>query len=222
MTDKDYEQKKREFKKKMLAELFKTKKALVNYENDIFNYTFDRAYILGREKETITQEEIVDAAKKYDNEHAYYNSNDVIECFVEGANFALGKQEKDAEKQEVLTCEKSKVLYRFRMAEACKIGNNPESDYWIGYSKAIKDLFGLEGEPCVTPNDADTVIRGWVARDVDGNLFMYCTKPERDENLQAWIGRCADFDLRNSLFPDLTWSDNPQEVEIIIKRKKNG
>lgn len=70
--------------------------------------------------------------------------------------------------------------------------------------------------------DADTVIQGWVARDEDGHLFMYSTKPERDEALQEWMGRYANFDLRDYLFPDLTWDDDPQEVEIIIKRKKNG
>lgn len=68
----------------------------------------------------------------------------------------------------------------------------------------------------------DTVISGWVARDEDGHLFMYSTKPERDEALQVWIGRYADFDLRDYLFPDLTWDSDPIEVELIIKRKKNG
>lgn len=55
MEPTDYEQKKREFKKKMLAELFKTKKALVNYENDIFNYTFDRAYALGKQEKEMKE-----------------------------------------------------------------------------------------------------------------------------------------------------------------------
>lgn len=64
----------------------------------------------------------------------------------------------------------------------------------------------------------DTVIQGWAARDEDGNLFMYSTKPERFE--AAWIGEFANFSLRNYLFPDLTWDDDPQEVEITIKRKK--
>lgn len=66
----------------------------------------------------------------------------------------------------------------------------------------------------------DTVISGWVAKDEDGHLFMYSTKPERDEALQVWIGRYADFDLRDYLFPDLTWDSEPEEVELIIKRKK--
>lgn len=68
----------------------------------------------------------------------------------------------------------------------------------------------------------DTVIQGWVARDEDENLFMYQTKPERDETTQMWMGGYADFDLRNALFPDLTWESEPELVEIIIKRKKNG
>ncbi len=71
-------------------------------------------------------------------------------------------------------------------------------------------------------NAEDTVISGWVARDEDENLFMYNTKPERDETIHMWMGECANIDLRNHLFPDLTWESEPQEVEIIIKRKKNG
>ena len=66
--------------------------------------------------------------------------------------------------------------------------------------------------------DADTVIQGWVARDEDGNLFMYSTNPERIETM--WMGEAANFDLRNYLFPDLTWESDPLPVEIIIKRKK--
>lgn len=70
--------------------------------------------------------------------------------------------------------------------------------------------------------DADVVIQGWIARDEDENLFVYHTKPERDETTQMWMGGCVNFDLRNHLFPDLTWESEPLEVEIIIKRKKNG
>lgn len=69
---------------------------VMHTQEELFYEFLDHAYALGKEKEAITQEEIEKAAKKYDSEHAYYNSNDVIECFVEGANFALGKHEKDA------------------------------------------------------------------------------------------------------------------------------
>lgn len=66
--------------------------------------------------------------------------------------------------------------------------------------------------------DADTVIQGWVARDDDGDLFMYSMKPKRIR--AVWIGVFADFNLPSYLFPDLTWESDPIEVELIIKRKK--
>lgn len=139
----------------------------------IFDFAFDRAYALGKQTKAIIQEEIEKTAKKYAEktmEDVYSEEwdseyvQDLIEsAWYDGVNFALGKQEKNAE---------------------------------------------------------ETVIQGWVARDEDGHLFMYCTKPERDEALQVWMGRYADFDLRNALFPDLTWDSEPEEVEIILKRKK--
>lgn len=145
-----------------------------------------------------------------------------IFCAAFDRAYALGKQEKDAEEEkELLTCEKSKVLYRFRMAEACKIGNNPESDYWIGYSKAIQDLFGLEGEPCVTPKDADTVIQGWVCRDNNSpNAHVLIGDKPKRNGFNFWENKSADYiTLPTELFPGLTWNDKPIEAEIIIKRK---
>ena len=47
MTQQDYQELKAEVKKTMMAELFKKKDKLVNYEQDIYHYTFDRAYALG-------------------------------------------------------------------------------------------------------------------------------------------------------------------------------
>lgn len=137
--------------------------------------------------------------------------------------YALGKHEKDADKEEMFTCEKSKVLYRFRMAEACKIGNNPETDYWIGYSKAIQDLFGLEGEPYVTPNDADTVIQGWVFVDeITFDRILCVRKVTQGEYEAVWDSGHPEFCLGNELFPDMVPNTLPEPVEIIIKRKKNG
>ena len=109
--------------------------------------------------------------------------------------FALGKQEKDGIDLKKL----DKML-----DDALKKETKESLNQWL------------------SEKDADTVIQGWVARDSDGNLFMYSIKPERDEALQVWIGRCANCDMRNSLFPDLTWDSDPEPVEITIKRKKNG
>lgn len=104
-----------------------------------------------------------------------------------------------------------------RFADKEYMTNQYERDaLYKGYYHGMKDALGKQEK------DADTVIQGWAARDEDGHLFAYCTKPERDEKLQMWMGGYADFDLRDSLFPDLTWESEPEPVEIIVKRKKNG
>lgn len=79
--------------------------------------------------------------------------------------------------------------------------------------------------------DAETVIQGWVCRDKKDNaLNLHLKEPYRTysnfsivDKTDLWESDCASFlPLDNSLFPDLTWESDPQECEIIIKRKKNG
>lgn len=71
--------------------------------------------------------------------------------------------------------------------------------------------------------DADTVISGWVARASDGHLALFKRKPDREiymrSNNGLWFGGSMT-KLDSTSFPDLTWDDDPIEVEIIIKRKK--
>ena len=71
---------------------------------------------------------------------------------------------------------------------------------------------------------ADTVIKGWVARDSSGFISLFSYLPDRvtKDNLGYW-GRddgSDEIDLPKSSFPDLTWESDPEPVEIIIKRKK--
>lgn len=68
----------------------------------------------------------------------------------------------------------------------------------------------------------ETVIQGWVAKDNDSQeLYLYSSVPTRMINM--WNGHGSLLmPLDAKLYPDLTWGDDPQEVEIIIKRKKNG
>ena len=76
----------------------------------------------------------------------------------------------------------------------------------------------------------ETVIQGWVCRDKKYNaLNLHAEKPYRAQSgydvsnePDWWESDCASFlPLDKNLFPDLTWDDDPIEVEIIIKRKKN-
>jgi hypothetical protein len=96
MTQQEYEQKKRE-----CWENVKFALRAPNTAREVFEFIFDRAYALGKEKETITQEEIEEAAEKYADPSRTWASGaetqEIKDAFKAGANFALGKQEKDAD-----------------------------------------------------------------------------------------------------------------------------
>ena len=55
----------------------------------------------------------------------------------------------------------------------------------------------------------------WVARERSGGLFLYKTKPILDCDFGIWF---SDLDcmgtISKNLFPDLTWEDEPIDVEL--------
>lgn len=55
----------------------------------------------------------------------------------------------------------------------------------------------------------------YVAREKRGELFLYKTKPKRDCNYGIWLSNLVCMGtISKNLFPDLTWEDEPIEVEI--------
>lgn len=91
MTQQEYEQKKRECWGEYCKQYGHT------YGRIAFDFAFDRAYALGREKETITQEEIDKAAEDYVSFEkggkcypSYIVERACCRAFKDGANFALG------------------------------------------------------------------------------------------------------------------------------------
>lgn len=70
--------------------------------------------------------------------------------------------------------------------------------------------------------DADTVIQGWACRDNNSlNAHVLIGDKPKRNGFNFWENKSADYiTLPTELFPDLTWDDEPQECEIIIKRKK--
>lgn len=79
-----------------------------------------------------------------------------------------------------------------------------------GYIKALKEIESLPK------------IKGWVARDECGLLF-YRKKPYRYDGIfySHWTdeyGPNSEIPLDDSLFPELTWEDEPIEVELIIRK----
>ena len=69
----------------------------------------------------------------------------------------------------------------------------------------------------------------WIARDKDGELNLYTHKPNRCTavgwNNESWDIQSTDeyvnfMTLDPSMFPELTWDDEPIEVELVIKKNK--
>lgn len=175
MTDKDYEQKKRECWEEFCRANPSHNKSI--FARKVFAFAFDRAYALGKQFGNSEQVDVEKAAKRFADEIRIPASIPGVmvpfinglahDAYLQGAQDCLGKQES---KQE-------------------------------------------------------TVLSGWVARDSNGpndlGLRVYSVKPKRMEGLKRWNGHGEKSTLIDCrLFPDLTWSDDPIEVELIIKRKK--
>lgn len=74
--------------------------------------------------------------------------------------------------------------------------------------------------------DTETVISGWVCRDKTwdkrtfaSDLCLAMKKPTRVEEYGLWSEMGNHINLDTNLFLDLTWDDDPELVEIILKRK---
>lgn len=129
-----------------------------------FNYAFDRAYALGKEKETITQEEIEKAAEKYDDQHTEKLIHDmhndsksweplqdgIRNAFLAGANYALGKQTKDADAviQGWIVRDKDGTLNLFYGSD--KPIKRGQDEYWSVVAGAVFEYLPIEMFPDLT------------------------------------------------------------------------
>ena len=82
----------------------------------------------------------------------------------------------------------------------------------------LKDAFN--------PPHPEATISGWVARDKEiceqynTDLWLGTSKPIRKLNTYWAASKAVLIPINSSLFPSLTWQDDPIEVEITIKPKK--
>ena len=116
---------------------------------------FDRAYALGREKEIISQDEIDKAAEDYVSFKkggkcmlSYIIGRACLRAFKGGANFAFGKQEKDAEGEELLTCEKSKAMQLYSHLLDL-VENERMSEHYSKWCDLEREYIALFGENVV-------------------------------------------------------------------------
>jgi len=69
----------------------------------------------------------------------------------------------------------------------------------------------------------------WIARDSDGELNMFCNRPERRYPFmeiyeEGWWFEgtfTQQMQIDPALFPELRWEDEPIEVELIRKSKSH-
>lgn len=245
MTQQEYEQKKRECFVQFCKDNGIDQEVNISIF-DAFDQIFDRAFALGREKESITQEEIEKAWQDYAKEIGLpeslnYATKSMIEIAIKQAFKAgtklNGKQENDAEdtpiSERLYEEEKSRLegIYYYLEGAADKQEDDCVSvAILFEVMERLEDIFGIDlltnGHMKPTPKDDDTVISGWVCRDkvcnkpFTSDLFFVLEKPTRVVEWGKWCD-CGDYiELDSNLFPDLTWESDPEPVEIIIKRKK--
>ena len=63
-------------------------------------------------------------------------------------------------------------------------------------------------------------LKAWVARDKDGMLFLYLSKPRKNQS--KWLPNIrADFvELSRESFPEVKWEDEePTELTFTVKNK---
>lgn len=86
----------------------------------------------------------------------------------------------------------------------------------VGLAAALRIIDEVEKEH---PIPAEDTIKGWVARDENGQVWLYAQRPFR--NHTVWTTDKGRYFIRiyDTLFPSLRWEDEPIEVEIIIKSK---
>lgn len=204
MENKEYEAKKRECWEEFCKEY-------PHPNADMgFNYAFDRAFAIGKQTETITQEEIEKAAIEYvltrqqtrhnakkeedatmrdfDKTIKAWDAYDMEQAFESGANLFLGKQEKKADS--------FKIGDNVRVKETNQIGTiiEPYSNDG-GYRVYFDDGDGGEDDEFTADQlelykktteskDAEgTVIQGWVCRDKKDNaLNLHAEEPYRTQS----------------------------------------
>lgn len=66
----------------------------------------------------------------------------------------------------------------------------------------------------------EVTIDGWVARDEDGDIYVYKGKPTKEEDYWLDDDAASIVLLPITYFPSLTWESDPLEVTITIKPKK--
>ena len=102
-----------------------------------------------------------------------------------------------------------------RLYEDCKVKYNEMCDgYYEGGCDVLDHL-----ESFIDELKPRSKVVGWVARDCNGDLNLFETKPKRSTftRRKYWFtDSCMHYHIREDVFPDLKWEDEPKKVELEI------
>lgn len=59
----------------------------------------------------------------------------------------------------------------------------------------------------------------WIARDKDGRINLYKQRPIRNNRFGAWNRKWWALYFLSSDFPEVTWENSPQQVELKLKER---
>ena len=66
----------------------------------------------------------------------------------------------------------------------------------------------------------------WIARDKDSSLYLYDQRPVLNNTLMNGVWESTnidiwyDYDIDNALFPEVTFENSPQQVEIKLIKEE--
>lgn len=152
-----------------------------------FTAIFDCAYALGKEKEAITQEEMEKAALEYifnrqkarhnvkrdeeaslsdfDNTLKAWDAFDMAQAYEDGANYALGKEGKESEREEMLMVSRKRVQTKHSAAyknEHSGMLSSEDVQFWRGFQCALADLFGSKCLSGGNSSNVDEIGKGFL------------------------------------------------------------
>lgn len=62
----------------------------------------------------------------------------------------------------------------------------------------------------------------WIARDKNGELYIYCNKPELDKIAKIFYATSDDVDpcqIDEVFYPEVTYENSPKKLLVNIERK---
>jgi hypothetical protein len=92
-------------------------------------------------------------------------------------------------------------------------GNKTDDNIiWITLRGAIDNIEGYNQEPIRSVESKERGLSVWIARDKNGELYLYKSEPWRN-------GLCFDCDeillpMDEDMYPEITWENSPKEFEL--------